>query len=115
MQPSQQARLWYVQRISAAVLALCVLIHLATILYAMQGGISSAEILGRTRGNAVVALFYLLFVVAAAVHAPIGLARISEEWLGWRGRSLNIVMWVLCLLLLGSGVIAVWGLVSGQP
>ncbi|MBC7710250.1 MAG: succinate dehydrogenase, partial [Rhizobacter sp.] len=31
-------------------LALCVLVHLVTILYAMRGGLSAAEILARTRG-----------------------------------------------------------------
>ncbi len=112
MRPSQQARLWYLQRISAAVLALCVIVHLAGILYAMQGGISSAEILARTRGNYVTAAFYLLFVIAAAVHAPIGLARIGEEWLGWRGRSLEMAMLLLCLILLVCGAAAVWGLVG---
>jgi fumarate reductase subunit C len=112
MRPSQQARLWYVQRISAAVLALCVFVHLAGILYAMQGSISSAEILARTRGNYASAAFYLVFVIAAAVHAPIGLARIAEEWLGWNGPTLEMAMLILCVFLLVCGAAAVWGLVG---
>ena len=43
-----QVRLWAAQRLSAAVLALCVLVHLATLIYAVRGGLSAAEILGRT-------------------------------------------------------------------
>ena len=39
--------LWMLQRASAVVLALCVFVHLATIIYAVQGGLSAAEILGR--------------------------------------------------------------------
>jgi fumarate reductase subunit C len=46
-----QALLWAAQRISAAVLALCVVVHLVTIIYAVRNGLSAAEILGRTRGN----------------------------------------------------------------
>ena len=46
-----QARLWDWQRISAMVLALCVAIHLVTIVYAVRGGLSAAEILARTQGK----------------------------------------------------------------
>jgi len=84
-----QARRWYWQRISAMVLALCVVVHLAIIVYAVRGGLSGAEILDRTRGSVAFGAFYLVFVLACAVHVPIGLARIAEEWLGWpRGRAL---------------------------
>ena len=108
MKASTQAKLWYAQRISAMVLALCVLVHLVTILYAMRGGLSAAEILSRTRGNTVFALFYALFVVSAVVHAPIGMARIAEEWLQWRGRSLTVALLLVTLVLLISGLRAVW-------
>ena len=74
MKASTQAKLWYAQRISAMLLALCVLVHLVTILYAMRGGLSAAEILARTRGNTAFAIFYVLFVISVVVHAPIGLA-----------------------------------------
>ena len=46
-----QARLWYWQRVSAMVLGFCVIVHLATIIYAVRGGLTAAEILARTRGN----------------------------------------------------------------
>jgi fumarate reductase subunit C len=91
--------LWIAQRASAALLALCVLVHLATIVYAVQGGLSAAEILGRTRGNAGWLAFYSVFVLAVAVHAPIGLRAICIEWLKWRGADRDAV-----LLLLGLGL-----------
>jgi fumarate reductase subunit C len=103
-----QARLWYWQRISAMVLGLCVVVHLATIIYAVRGGLSGAEILARTQGNWGVALFYLLFVAAVSIHAPIGLARIVEEWLGWRGRASTVAAGLFALALLLLGVRAVW-------
>ena len=84
--------LWIAQRASAAVLALCVTVHLATVIYAVQGGLSAAEILGRTRGSAGWFAFYTLFVLAVTVHAPIGLRSIFSEWLGWRSRSGDVVL-----------------------
>ena len=52
-----QAKLWYAQRISAMVLGLCVSIHLIIIFYAIRGGLSAEEILGRTQGNIAFAIF----------------------------------------------------------
>ena len=87
-----QSYLWIAQRASAAVLALCVCVHLATLIYAVQGGLSAAEILGRTRGNTGWFAFYTLFVLAVTVHAPIGLRSIFSEWLGWRAASRDVVL-----------------------
>ncbi len=103
-----EAGLWIAQRASAAVLAVCVLVHIAVMIYAVRGGLSAAEILGRTRGSAGWAVFYTLFVAAVAVHAPIGLRAVAVEWLGWRGRSLGIALHVFGLLLLAMGLRAVW-------
>jgi fumarate reductase subunit C len=104
-----EAQLWIAQRASAAVLALCVLVHLATMIYAVQGGLSAAEILGRTRGNFGWLAFYLVFVVAVSVHAPIGLRTVLGEWLGWRGRSCDFTLVVFGTLLAGLGVQAAFG------
>lgn len=108
MSPRGAAGLWLAQRASAAVLALCVLVHIVVMIYAVRGGLSAAEILGRTRGNAGWAVFYSLFVLAVAVHAPIGLRAIAIEWLGWRGRSLGIFVHLFAALLLMMGLRAVW-------
>ena len=108
MTPRTETRLWIAQRASAAVLALCVVVHLIVIVYAMRGGLSAAEILGRTRGNVGWLAFYIVFVLAAAVHAPIGLRTVCMEWLGWRGRSLGLAVHLFALLLAVLGLRAVW-------
>ena len=101
--------LWIAQRPSASVLALCVVVHLATMIYAIQGGLSAAEILGRTRGNWGWLAFYATFVGAAAIHAPIGLRPVLGEWLGWRGASRDLALAALALVLGGLGLRAVLG------
>ncbi len=77
--------LWVAQRASAAVLGPCVLVHLATMIYAVRGGLSAAEILERTRGSHGWLAFYTVFVLAIVVHVPIGLRTVLGEWFGWRG------------------------------
>ena len=57
-----QVLIWTAQRISAAVLAVCLVVHLVTIIYAVRNGLSAAEILGRTRGNMAWAAFYAVFI-----------------------------------------------------
>jgi fumarate reductase subunit C len=96
--------LWVAQRASAAVLALCVAVHLATMIYAVQGGLSAAEILGRTRGSAAWLGFYVLFVLAVAIHAPIGLRAVLREWLGWRDASRDLVLVVFSAFLAWTGL-----------
>jgi fumarate reductase subunit C len=106
-----QVLLWGAQRLSAMVLALCVVVHLITIILAVRNGLSAAEILGRTRGSFVWGSFYALFVAAVAVHAPIGVRNILAE-IGWRGRSVDILMGVLALTLAMWGWRAVWAVVA---
>jgi fumarate reductase subunit C len=103
-----QTLFWIAQRASAALLALCVIVHLITIIYAVQGGLSAAEILGRTRGNVAWFTFYSIFVLGVAVHAPIGLRSVFIEWLGWRGRSRDIALLAFAALLAWMGMRAVF-------
>lgn len=72
--------MWLAQRASAMVLALAVVVHLATIIGAVQGGLSAAEIVSRLQGHGGWLAFYLCFVIAAAVHAPLGLRNVLREW-----------------------------------
>lgn len=104
-----ESLLWVAQRASAAVLAICVTVHLATMIYAIQGGLSAAEILSRTRGSVAWFAFYALFVIAVTVHAPIGLRPVLGEWLGWRGRSRDAFLLVVAMVLAGLGMRAVFG------
>jgi fumarate reductase subunit C len=103
-----QVLLWAAQRASAVVLAVCVLVHLVTIIYAVRSGLSAGEVLSRTRGNAGWAAFYTLFVVAVAVHAPIGLRAVLSETFDWRGRTLEATVLVIGLLLAALGFRAVY-------
>lgn len=113
MSARRETLLWLAQRASAAVLALCVLVHLATIIIAVQGGLSAAEILQRTRGNVLGLVFYATFVAAAAVHAPIGLRATLGEWLGWRGASRDVALVLFALALAVLGLRAVMGVFGG--
>lgn len=107
-----QAKLWYAQRISAMILGICVAIHLLIIFYAIRGGISAQEILGRTQGNLSFAIFYEIFVLACFVHAPIGVANILQETLPQSGLA-KPVSWILAMGILTLGTTAVIGVYSG--
>ena len=107
MKEKAQALLWVAQRASAAVLALCVAVHLATVIYAVRGGLTAAEILSRTKGNLVWLAFYSLFVLAIVVHVPIGLRAVLAEWLGWRGAWRDLVLVCFSIFLAFSGMRAV--------
>ena len=99
--------LWLAQRLTAVVLAICVVVHLATIIYAVRGGLDAAEVLARTRGNYAWAAFYTVFVLAAAVHGAIGLRAVLGEWLGFRGPTAEWAMTVIALVLTITGLRAV--------
>ena len=104
----REAALWIAQRATAVVLALCVAVHLATIIYAVRNGLTAAEILGRTRGNLAWAVFYAVFVLSAAVHGVIGLRTVASEWLRLRGDVLEVAMTVVWLALTVLGLRAVY-------
>ena len=103
MNTRTQVLLWTAQRASAALLAVCLVVHLVTIIYAVRNGLSAAEILGRTRGSMAWAAFYSVFVLAIAVHAPIGLRNVLSEMFNWRGRGLDLAVMAVALTL------AMWG------
>ena len=100
------AALFIAQRATAAILAFAVAGHLATIVYAVRGGLTAADVLGRTRHNGWFLAFYALFVIAAAIHAPIGLRNVVREWSSWRGRSLDYALAAFCALLVVMGLAA---------
>ena len=107
MNHKSETALWIAQRASAAVLALCVAVHLVTIVYAVRGGLTAAEIFARTRGSVGWLAFYSIFVLAAAVHAPIGLRPVLGEWLGWRGKSREVFALAFGIALAWLGMRAV--------
>ncbi len=105
-------RLFVLQRVSAMFLAPLVMVHLALILYAVRGGLTADEILARTHGSIGWALFYGVFVLAASVHAPVGVRNVLKEWTPWRGHSLDVAMLVLAAALMATGLRAVWAVVA---
>jgi fumarate reductase subunit C len=101
-------RLYMLQRITALLMAPLVIGHLAVMVYAIQGGVTAAEILGRTQGSVIWFLFYGIFTIAVAIHGAIGLRTIVHEWGGLRGRALEAFMWVTGFGLFALGARAVW-------
>jgi fumarate reductase subunit C len=106
-----EVRLFALQRLSAMVLAPLVMVHLGMILYAVGGGLTADEILARTQGNVGWALFYGVFVLAASVHAPIGVRNVLKELTPWRNRGLDVAMLILAAALLAMGLRAVWAVI----
>lgn len=106
-------RLYLAQRLTAMVMAPFVLIHIAVMIYAIHGGLTAAEILGRTQGSALWFLFYGGFVLAAGVHGAIGLRVIAHEWFGVPKSILPALTWAVALALIALGLRAViavtWG------
>lgn len=104
-------RLFMLQRLSALLMAPLVFGHLAVMIYAIDGGLDAAEILGRTQGSVFWAGFYGLFVLAVSMHAAIGMRVVASEWLQLRGGMLEWLTWVIGLLLLIMGMSAVLAVV----
>lgn len=112
MSTRREVILWTAQRVTAVILAVCVIVHLATLIYAVRGGLTAGEILGRTRGNYAWGTFYSTFVIAAAIHGSIGLRTIAAEWLGFRGGLAEWAMTVFALALTITGLRAVVAVVG---
>jgi succinate dehydrogenase subunit C len=105
--PRTELALWAAQRATAVFLAGFVLVHLATMIYAVRGGLTAAAILARTHASLAWPAFYALFVVAAAIHGAIGLRTVAAEWLGWRGRGADVCAAAIGLALAALGLRAV--------
>jgi len=109
----RQALLWLAQRASAAVLAFCVVVHLVTLTVAVRGGLTAAEILARTRDSIGWTVFYVVFVVGVAIHAPIGMRTVLAESSGGHRRGLDVATTAFALLLLAAGLRAVYAVTAG--
>ena len=107
-----EARLWVVQRATAVALALCVVVHLATIIYAVRGGLSAAEILARTRGSFAWGGFYAVFVLAAAAHGSIGVRAVAMERLGLGKAGAGRLMLAVAIAFALLGLRAVYAVVA---
>lgn len=112
MSSRRETALWVAQRATAALLALCVVVHLITIVYAVRGGLTAGEILGRTQGSIAWGAFYGVFVIAASVHGAIGLRNVAAEWLGLRGTASTVFMALAAFALAVLGLRAVVAVVA---
>ena len=107
-----ELRLYLAQRISAAIMAPLVLLHLGVMIYAIQGALTADEIQARTRGSLIWGGHYGLFVLAAALHAAIALRNIMREWWQMSGPLLNGLCWIFGAGLLAAGLRAVAAVVG---
>ena len=105
---------WLAQRASAAVLGVCVVVHLGTMIYAVRGGLTAAEIVGRLQGDAAWLAFYAVFVLAAAVHAPLGVRTVLKEATALPNGAVHAVTGLLFVAVLGLGLRAVIGLYGAE-
>jgi len=105
--PQMNRTLFIAQRLSALILGPLVIVHLALIIIAVRNGLNADEILTRTQGNIGWAAFYTTFVLAASIHAPIGLRNILREWSALSNRIIDMSMIGFALLLLTLGLRAV--------
>ena len=104
-----RAYVW--QRGTAVVLFPMVIIHLMVIFYATHKGLTAADILQRTRGSFVWAVYYGAFVFAAAIHASIGIRNIFVEWSPLKGAAANTFAGGFGIVLVLLGLRAVYAVV----
>ncbi len=102
--------LWLAQRSSAAVLAICITVHIITMILAMEGGLSTAEIAGRVGGNWGWLVFYCVFVAAVSIHAPIGLRAVLLESTSLSSKRVGLLTMIFGLFVFTLGIRAVFGL-----
>lgn len=89
-----------------------IITHLIVMMIAIDGGVTAAEILGRTAGSVGWALFYGSFVVLAAVHGAIGVRAILYEWVIADARICSLFAVGLLIGLLGFGLRAVFAVTA---
>ena len=104
-------RLYLWQRGSAALLLPLILIHIAVIFYATRQGLTAADILGRTKGSVTWAVFYATFVVAASIHAVVGIRNVLVEWADLAPKRAAMLSGIFGLVLMLLGFRAVYAVV----
>jgi fumarate reductase subunit C len=103
---------YLLQRGTAMLMVPLVVTHLIVIVMAVQGGLSADEILARTRGSLLWGAFYGLFILAAAVHAGIGLQTVLKEWTPLETRGAAMLGHIFILVLVVLGLRAVYAVVG---
>ena len=102
---------YFLQRLTGVLLAAFLVIHLITIIFAVKGGLSVAEIAGRVRGNTGWIAFYGIFILTVVVHATIGLRNIISELSDFGERTIAMISstYAMITLILGYFALrAIW-------
>ena len=110
MSAKSESLIWLAQRVSAVILVICVSVHIFTIIMAMNNGLSAREIIDRIDGNMGWLIFYLIFIAAIAIHAPIGIRTVLREITPLSLTSINIIIIIVSLYLVYFGSRAILGL-----
>ncbi len=97
---------YFVQRLTGVILFVLLLIHLLTIIIAVQGELTVAEIVNRVRGNTVWFSFYGLFIVTAVIHAAIGLSNVISELSNFGERIVRFIVGLYSISSLTLGYFA---------
>src|SRR5262245_23609815 len=108
-------RLYVWQRATAALMLPLVLLHVAVIFYATRRGMTAADILARTHGSIVWAALYGTFVVAAAIHAAIGVRNVLIEWSPRSERTNSLCTLAVADALVLLDLLAIAAVVLGWP
>ena len=105
-------RLYMAQRLSALIMAPLTIVHLITMIVAVQNGLTVAEITSRTQGSLAWFLFYGLFVIAVSIHAAIGVRGIVKELTSLPGRVVDAASGIFGVFLLVTGLKAVFAVTA---
>jgi fumarate reductase subunit C len=105
------ARLYLLQRLTAIAMLPLIVTHLILMIFAIEGGLTAEEILGRTQGSIGWALFYGSFVLFAAVHGAIGFRTILYEWFIPNNQVCSFASITLLVTLISLGLRAVYAVI----
>lgn len=95
--------LYFTQRISGALLAILLFVHLLTVLYAIHDELTVAEITVRLQDSMLWLSFYGFFVLAAVIHSMIGLRNIFLEMTSLHQRFVDTLVSIYIVISLYFG------------
>lgn len=99
---------YMLQRLSAFFMIPFVLVHLILMIYAIEGGLTASEILGRTRGSIFWGSFYGIFVAAASLHGALGVRTVLSEYFVISSSTLLLTTIAIGTFLSSFGFFAVY-------
>jgi fumarate reductase subunit C len=110
MKAKQEARLYVLQRLTALIMAPLVMLHIYIMIVAVQDGVTTSEILARTRASLFWPILYAVFLAAAAVHGSIGFRNILHEMTALPASTISRLSAGLLILILASGAKTIWAI-----